>query len=201
MLRLTLSMAIHAALASAAAAQTIPDLFRVPGDAVSIHAENTETSEVVGTLPAGASGVEVISHGGDWGEVNAGEVTGWVALKDLENEGAAPWHQLQGSLRCLGTEPFWDATLSPDTSTMLLKGLDAPGMMLNIAQSVSPMDVVLPSLGIAFGAPGETGFAVLRPENCSDGMSERIYGLSAVFFVGKPGAMTGLSGCCTMAAD
>jgi uncharacterized membrane protein len=201
MLRLTLTLAIHAALASAAAAQTIPDLFRVPGGAVSIHAENTETSEVVGTLPAGASGVEVISHGGDWGEVNAGEVSGWVALKDLESEGAAPWHQLQSSLRCLGTEPFWDATLSPDTSTMLLTGLDAADITLNIVQSLRPMDVMLPSLGIVFGAPGETGFAVLRPESCSDGMSDRTYGLSAVFFVGKPGAIMGLSGCCTMAAD
>ncbi len=201
MLRFFCSAATCAAMGSAATAQSVPDLFRVAGDAVSIHAENTAASEVIGTLPAGASGIEVMGHGSDWGEVNAGEVTGWVALKDLESEGAAPWHQLQGNLHCLGTEPFWDARLSAGTSTMLMKGPEAPDMTLNIAQSVSPMDVVLPSLGIAFAGTGEPGFAVLRPESCSDGMSERTYGLSAVFFVGKPGAMTGLSGCCTIAAD
>ncbi|MCF8510187.1 MAG: hypothetical protein K9G43_01955 [Rhodobacteraceae bacterium] len=46
-----------------------------------------------------------------------------------------------------------------------------------------------------------TGMAVLRAEACSDGMSDRVFGLSIDLFLGfeNDGNRGGLLGCCTIA--
>jgi uncharacterized membrane protein len=50
----------------------------------------------------------------------------------------------------------------------------------------------------ALGVETLTGFAVIRPAECSDGMSDRIMALTIEMFRSIDGEETGYSGCCTL---
>jgi uncharacterized membrane protein len=186
-------------------AQEMPGLFDVAAAAsVSILAGPDAGAASIGELPSGAKDIEVVSlsQDGQWGEVNSGERSGWVALSQLTAQGGASWASLEGSMTCIGTEPFWSATLIPGSHDMRLAGPDAEDARLTMAQTAIASGVQAPPLGIEFAAPGLPGFAVITPGICSDGMSELTYGLTATFFVGVPdGPMRGLNGCCSIAPD
>jgi uncharacterized membrane protein len=204
-IRKSIASVLLALTAGQTLAQETPGLFDAAAAAsVSILAEPDAGSASIGEIPSGTKGIEVVSlsQDGQWGEVNSGERSGWVALSQLMARGGASWASLEGSMTCLGTEPFWSATLIPGSREMQLAGLDARDARLTITQTAIAVGVQAPPLGIEFTAPGLPGFAVITPGICSDGMSELAYGLTATFFVGAPdGPMRGLSGCCSIAPD
>lgn len=184
----------------AAAAQDFPALHHVsgvsPGDVLNIRAEPSARAAIVGSFARDAVGIEVIGLNEDrtWGLVRTDEGVGWSSMRFLSREHADAWHSGAHSLTCMGTEPFWTLSfylpgnraefVAPDDSWEVRT--DAP---------ILPATAFPPTLALPFSGARE-GFAVLRNGVCSDGMSERLFGLEAqVYFRGQPG---GLSGCCMM---
>jgi hypothetical protein len=164
-------------------------------DELNIRERPDAASPVVGQLAPDAT-VEVIRPNErlTWGLVNAGERSGWVSLRYLARrpgqwDGAFPEI---GS--CLGTEPFWSIVRAGDAITFSTP--DASDRMTITTRSGSANRRDRFHM-IAEGAGG-TAVALLRTEACSDGMSDRAFGISVDLLLGIGPEARQLSGCCTL---
>lgn len=186
---------------AAATQDAWPALFDVTGvaldDVLNVRSAPSATSEIVGALAPDATGVEVIRPDDrqTWGLVNTGEGTGWVSLAYLARL-AGQW---QGAFpdpaRCFGTEPFWTLTF-PDGGTVSLRTPEErsvpAGSVVARLGSANRRD----RHGIRIAFPdGRLSSGVISWERCTDGMSDREYGLALDLL----DADRVLSGCCTLA--
>lgn len=182
---------------AAVSAQDFPALFDVTGvaggDVLNIREQASARSPVIETLPPDTRGVEVVAQVGDWGAVNTGERVGYVSMTYLHRAAGPAWQSLDLPLGCSGTEPFWGLTWSPQSSEVNLSLPDAGTRSL-------PVTARWPQLpgSHLVGLGAAEGTVVLRATECSDGMSDHRYGLSADLFLSgeKPVHYTG---CCSLA--
>lgn len=182
--------------AGLAAAQDLPARFTVAGvaagDVLNVRAEPGASARVLATLPPGSTGVEILrlSPDGRWGLMPLREGAGWVAMRYLAREAPAPT-PLPRPLLCRGNEPFWALSVtaqgarfeSPERGTVPLRRHgEAAGFRGGV---------------LAFDAGGETLDLTVVRQACSDGMSDRPYGLAAL--VWNRGELF-LEGCCALSA-
>lgn len=201
--RLILFLTLFGALfwASAAAAQEFPALYRVTGvtsgDVLNVRAEPGAGAPIVGHFRPGQRGVEVVglSQNGRWGLVNTGERSGWSSMRYLARETTGSWRDGQTTLSCFGTEPFWNMPIFLPTHRAEFHAPDNGGFELVTDAGALPTTRFPPTLAIPFSGTRE-GVAVVRGARCSDGMSDRLYGLEAQIY--WRGDTEGLSGCCTL---
>ena len=184
-------------LAQCAVAQEYPALHAVTGvtsdDVLNIRERPDADSSILGTLPPDATGVEVIAVNDGWAVVNGPELTGYVALRFLAREAGPAWNSLEVPLTCLGTEPFWSLALDPATGVATLNTPEDPeGRALALGQTW-PGAMWAPAAAVSL----PDGMAVLYPAECSDGMSDRSYGIAADLFLTGPDRPR-LSGCCLL---
>ncbi len=181
-----------------ASAQQLPALYDVSGvaaeDVLNIRAAPAAEAGILGSLPADATGIEVtaLSESGTWGRLNSAEGVGWVSMTylDMQPMGDQP---LPDQLACFGTEPFWavDARQNGLTTVTMPDEDDRSFATQSFLRSGNRTDTY---------ALADFGFTlILRREHCSDGMSDRLYGLSSVVVL--PGPTRLLSGCCTLQSD
>jgi len=198
-----LMLAIALGPLAASAAGTLPSRFDVTGvrggDALNVRAEPTTAAPVVATLAADARGVEVVAldPSGRWARVNAGEGSGWVALRYLREEPDV-WQAgtLPARLRCFGTEPFW--SLVPEGATARI---DRPEGSMSFALAALDLDIPAdPRRALLLRSEAATATATITPEACSDGMSDRLFGLAVLVVTEGTDAPRLLSGCCSIAA-
>ncbi|WP_238367563.1 SH3 domain-containing protein [Mesobacterium pallidum] len=189
--------------AAPAAAEVWPQLYDVTGvaadDVLNIRAEPDAGAPILGTLAPDARGVEVIAEENGWGLVNTGEGAGWTSLRYLALHDIGP-ALLAPRLSCGGTEPFWDLDLVPgETAQFDLFGDKGPVHAASGLQRAYGTPI-----GMAFtatsGAARMTG--MIEARDCSDGMSDRVYGISLGLLVEGAGDNSGhYMGCCSLQAD
>jgi hypothetical protein len=190
-------LALLAAAPAAATQDGWPALHDVTGvasdDVLNIRAEPSAQAPIVGTLAPDATEVEVIRPTEDltWGLVNTAEGSGWASLTFLARrpgqwDGAFPM-----LARCFGTEPFWSLTLDGDVAFYAEPEREAQGVVAARLGSPARRD----RHGLRVAMPdGRWIDGVISTEACSDGMSDRSYGL-AFDALGADGV---LSGCCSL---
>lgn len=188
--------------AGSALADPLPQLHDVTGvaadDVLNIRAEPTARAPAIGGLGPGARGIEVTARDsrGTWGRVNHGETAGWVFLRYLRARGV--WidnYNLPVGLRCFGTEPFWNLTHRDGTLAF-----EQLGGALRSWEVISAQDTGFPDdLRRMIRAAGTDGVltAFVYPDDCSDGMSDRRYGLSVALMSDDASPL--LTGCCSLA--
>lgn len=190
-------------LAWPVAAESLPGLFAVTGiaqgDVLNIRAVPAASGDQLGSLSRNTQGVEVISlsEDGRWGMVSTRETSGWVAMRYLAREPGPEWTALQRPLHCVGAEPFWGATYDPKAQAFAfdVMGEAAARMAVNWSAPVAGRDG---TLGFSLSGMGGEGFAIMRAEECSDGMSDRTRGLSVDFYVPEGSGGAGYNGCCSL---
>ncbi|MBY6066207.1 SH3 domain-containing protein [Leisingera aquaemixtae] len=194
-----------------AAAQEFPALYSVAGvaadDVLNVRSAPSAGAEIIGSLAPDQTGVEVVlaDDSGKWGLVNIGERSGWAALRFLDLEASSDWHRRQDQpLDCFGTEPFWSLSLD---ETPILSTPDRPGTAFTL-QAREPAAGRSGKSG--FYAAGQTGSGLSGPEpagifgtltagQCSDGMSDRTYGIAIdLLHLRGAGKMDLLTGCCSL---
>ncbi|SDG71723.1 COG3650 family protein [Alloyangia pacifica] len=197
-----LTFAITALLsASAATAQHLPAFHAVSGvaadDVLNIRAAPEAGADLLGTLAPDASGVEVsaLNAAGTWGRIVTGEGVGWVSMAFLVPEAKGSLPQVEG-LRCFGTEPFWSYEVRQG-ELATWNTPDSPEETLQAGPFETAGGRLWPYSAVA-GADHLQAVLVASPEaQCSDGMSDRLYGLSATLVL--TGRISGtLSGCCEL---
>lgn len=194
MIRLCL---LFLALALPLRAEVFPALHEVTGvaadDVLNIRAAPDAGAEVIGVLAPDATGVEVLSEAGGWGQVNTDERSGYVAMRFLKRADGPDWNALETPLTCLGTEPFWSLQIDPVTGETRFQTPEDEAA--RVARITGSWPALPWSPGAAIGLP--EGLAVLHPAECSDGMSDQSYGIAAdLFLTGSERAR--LSGCCRL---
>jgi uncharacterized membrane protein len=180
-------------------AEVLPAFHAVTGvatdDVLNIRAAPDADAAILATLPPDATGIEVVAVEGDWAVLNSGEATGYVALRFLRREAGPDWNKLQVPLACSGTEPFWSLDIDPIAGEVRSQTPDdaAPrAEPLTVAWLGSPL---APDMAVAL----PDGLALLSPAECSDGMSDRRYGIAVQVFRTGVGYVDRESGCCRLA--
>lgn len=174
---LALAAALLAPPAHATQEYILPTLFDVTGvaadDVLNIRERPSATSPVIGQLAPDQTHIEVTEERDGWARVNSGERSGWASMRYLTYR-TDVWQagQMPG-FTCFGTEPFWNLRQSGDD--LVLEGVDMPAASYPL-QSVLGGDVFRdPSRALV--AEGLT--VSIIPQQCSDGMSDRAFGLRA----------------------
>ncbi|WBU56862.1 COG3650 family protein [Paracoccus sediminicola] len=195
--RLMFCALLAAGPAAATREYMLPTLFDVEGvaadDVLNIRARPDASAEIIGTFAPDATGIEIVASEGNWGQVNTGESAGWVSMRylryrtDVWTEGALP-----DGFRCGGTEPFW--SLEPRDEGLIWWTPEGETMfdtleVLDSGVFRSPRRALMGS-----GEGGEI-WASVTDKQCSDGMSDRRYGLEAsVILQGETSQL--YTGCC-----
>jgi uncharacterized membrane protein len=185
-----------------ATAEDWPALYDVTGvasdDVLNIRAEPTAAAEIIGTLAYDARDVEVIEADDRqvWGRVNTGEASGWASLAFLVRRPGQPDGGFPAISACYGTEPFW--SLRSVVRSLTFELPDA--LVLTLAEtdrfaSTGRRD----RFAVTAEAPDSTFTAVLLKSACTDGMSDRHYGISVEAVLTEAGQRSLWSGCCTLA--
>lgn len=198
-----LCLVLSLCLAAPLAAQNLPALYDVSGvaadDMLNVRAGPDAGADLVGTLAHNATGIEVtaVNEAGTWGRVNIREGVGWAALAYLlpQEGGAMPDVPM---VQCFGTEPFWryDVTSRGETAWSAM-GEEELVMRADAFRRADGRSE--PFISVARGED-QQGVLIMHPDSeCSDGMSDGLYGLSAdIVFTGT--LERAVSGCCSIAA-
>lgn len=182
-----------------ALADPLPALFNVTGvaanDTLNVRAAPNGKAEKRGELRHNAQNVEVtiLNEAGTWGRVNLQETHGWVSMRYMAAQPDNPDYTLAQRMSCFGTEPFWDAYVVQGQMVKFSRPEDSfetPGAGL-IQTSRSRPD----RYALGFGK----SVAMLRKDgNCSDGMSDRLFGLAIDVQTVHGGDTALYSGCCSV---
>jgi uncharacterized membrane protein len=192
-------------LASTANAQMneYPALYDVAGiaadDVLQMRSAPDAGADSVGSLAANATGVEVVglSEDGMWVELSRDEAAGWVAVKFLVPQDGGAWFDLNTPIYCLGTEPFWRIDIDPLAKMGTYNALDGVDQPLVIGAMWSNQGAWATTAAVRFD--DQNAMAVMHGEACSDGMSERAYGISIDLVVTEAEAGNiAWSGCCSI---
>ena len=181
--------------ASTVSAFEYPALHSVNGvaadDVLNIRENPSASSPVVSDLKPNETGLEVIktTDDGRWGLINVTEGIGWVAMRYLSlATGSDP------KLRCYGTEPFWGASLRPDASFALA---DEPAQDYQVLAQPSSTNRTDRFSVIAQNNAGRM-IATVNAQQCSDGMSDRTFGLSVELLIQDTAGWNQYSSCCSL---
>lgn len=188
-----------------ASAQSLPELYDVAGvatnDVLNVRAMPDAKASVLGELSPNAKGLEVVAldPSGKWARVNMGEAAGWVSTRFLKAQPSA-WApgRLPATLSCAGTEPFW--SLRQKDGGLVLSQPDAGERALTLRSTMDRgFDGDRMRALIAGDGAGRLT-AVIQPGACSDGMSDRSFGLTGTLILdGSGSASRMLTGCCSIA--
>ncbi len=193
------ALGIWLALAPVAWASDLPALYSVTGvasdDVLNVRAGPSASEPIIGALAHTQTGVEVTAISGNWGRVNLGEGVGWASMSFLVAEPAGRLPEVP-SLICFGTEPFW----SMDITQSEIAALSGPGSTVIpfLAGRILPASGMVDRYGLNAGGPDGHAALAIRARTCSDGMSDRLFGLEVDVIVGGAQSQV-LSGCCSLA--
>lgn len=170
-------------------------------DLLNIRAEPDAKAAVIGTLAPSAKGVEITGFdvSGQWARVGTGEGMGWASGRFLQLQ-RATWApgKLPSTLSCHGTEPFW--SLARTASGMSFSTPDQASRALDLRVVMDRGIAEDPMRSLIAGDAKGRVTAVIQPQLCSDGMSDREYGLAATVILDGQGQKSRmLTGCCSVA--
>jgi uncharacterized membrane protein len=182
------------------------------GDVLNIRSRPDGDSEVIGSIPPNATGIEGLAPPDavgqpKWQKVRFGNTIGWVNARFVEANGGinhsrpaqpaaatAPPNTASAlsNLACFGNEPYWMIEFGIDGSATCTETCEGPPGLRVSGLETSPRGE--PELFDIVTAKGTTYLRAVmkRTDQCSDGMSDarHPYMFSAV---GDPGELTG---CC-----
>ncbi|MFC3569634.1 COG3650 family protein [Paracoccus simplex] len=205
MLRILMAGLVLAFPVTAMAGDYLPNLFDVTvvetWDTLNVREAPDGKAKVIGKLASTAKGVELLGRdaSGKWGRVNVGEGSGWVALRFLKPQSSA-WKpaELPLTLSCSGTEPFW--SFKTVEKGLVFSEPDQPERPLSLRKVMDRGIEGEPMRGIIAGDDKGRLTAVIQPEQCSDGMSDRAFALGVtVILDGQEQPSRMLTGCCSIA--
>jgi uncharacterized membrane protein len=190
--------------AAATQEYTLPTLFDVtgvaPDDVLNIREAPNASAAIIGTLSPDARDVEVVGYdaSGRWARINTGERSGWAALRYLAYQ-VDVWTlgTLPPTLLCLGTEPFW--SFRPVGDRVVFSTPDKPEVRMSIEAVLTTGRFRDPRRSVSAEGGTRRLSAVMVPMACSDGMSDRTYGLDVTVILEERGQAQMLTGCCTIA--
>lgn len=196
---LLLSVVFLALYGVASDAQTLPMLYDVEGvpsdDFLNVRdgpSVNTDIVEMIGNNDR----VEVLWTQDGWGFIGLGEVSGWVSMNFL-TEVPQSGNEIPLPLNCYGTEPFWNVSVEEsDANYATPEALLRPMSVQDIIPATNGFTIRLSEED-----PSYTHTLVARANSCSDGMSDRMFGISALMHMQTDEGNYVHQGCCSFQTE
>lgn len=187
--------------ASALQAETLPALYDVTdvatNDTLNVREGPSTSFDVLNKLSYDATAIEVVDLNpeGDWALIINGETSGWVAKRFLRRQAGQDDEGLPDKMYCAGTEPFWSFNIEQDRSATFSE----PDRNTDLESLIVVQSANNPERHALFGDGGDRVItSMIGRGQCSDGMSDRIYGLSVDLLVTDSEAVNVYSGCCSV---
>ena len=191
-----------ALVASIAQAEDLPAFHDVSGvtenDVLNVRAAPDISSSILSTLPHDATAIEVVARDADtqWAQINVGEQAGWVSLDFLARRAGQPDNMLPRPLSCIGNEPFWTLKL-PENGPAEIARIDAEPVSIDTLDPVTSANRT--DRYAVFGQGSEQVFTfIFHRDQCSDLMSDRVYGMSVDIFMTEQSGVSYVTGCCNL---
>lgn len=185
-----------------ATAQELPVLYSVVNvgkdDVLNIREAPETSAPAIAGYPPDARDIEVtaLDETGKWGQVNVNETAGWVAMQFLEAQYVSASSLLPRPLICFGNEPFW--TLEIGNSPFAELGwLDGVTLRFSNPYFISSASRAGRYMMLAENT-GRSLHAFVERKTCSDGMSDRVYGLDMNLLVRDGDQTRYFAGCCSI---
>lgn len=183
--------------AGAAAADGFPALHDVvdvaANDALNVRAGPGTSNPIIAALPPDAKGIEVVTTRDGWGRVNIQDQSGWVSMRFLTLTDTPSVPRI-----CFGTEPFWRLDIGGVQSSFERLG-DASQSF--DTRTLTPSSSRPDQAGITLEGTGKL-HGIYTARQCSDGMSDRLYGISIDLILSPDGGIRQVySGCCSVSPD
>lgn len=165
-------------------------------DTLNIRQAPDHTSPTIGSFAANAQRIEVItvSENSKWGAVNSGEGQGWIRLcyADLA---LPPSYEIPSRLACFGNKPFWSLKTQGGVARLNTMADDQ-----QTSYRIHPFTTASNFLHTAATSSlGRDLFLSVTREECNDGMSDNLFGLSITLYrIQGETAGTTLGGCCSL---
>ncbi|MFP7570665.1 COG3650 family protein [Marivita sp. S2033] len=181
-----------------------PTYHRVTGvaddDALNVRGGPSANAVDLGDLGPDTHRLEVLGFdgSGDWARIAWGERDGWVSARFLspDQPDTLESSSLPDGLVCNGTEPFWSISLSTSNARFTEPGAE------DVALQISDVTVAAGRLGsparVTLHGKDTRARVTVLGETCSDGMSDRSYGWTAVLDWSRSTDARFLSGCCAI---
>lgn len=186
-------------------AQSLPALYSVTNVAedgvLDIRPEPSASAPAIASFAWDARDIEVtaLDETGQWGLININEQTAWVAMQFLEAQFTAGNSLLPRPLICFGNEPFW--TLDIDNKPFAELGwLDGVSLRFSGLYTISSDSRPGRYMMIAESS-GRSLHGFVERKTCSDGMSDRVYGLDMNLLIRDGEQTRYFAGCCSVAPD
>jgi len=178
-----------------------PSLYDVVGvevdDVLNVRKNPSPSAPIINTLAPNQRDVEIVAVSNDerWGLVGFPDGSGWVSMRYMARQPRQDPQFLPKPLGCGGNEPFWSLDINNHTAQFDIVGEErrtfAP-VWEDIPEGMLPVSYAVKLQGNA-----EDITAVVRRAQCSDGMSEEIYGFSVDLIISGSYGTYFYTGCCS----
>lgn len=179
-------------------AQTLPTLYEVEGvpsgEFLNVREGPSVNTDIAAVISNNDS-VEVLRTQDNWGFIGLGETSGWVSMRYLTVV-PLPESEILLPVYCYGAEPFWsieieDAGVNYSTPEVL----ERPMTVQSSAVAKNGFTFQLTEDG------PYTHTLIARSSYCSDGMSDREFGMSALMHLQADEGNYVHRGCCSFQAE
>lgn len=191
--------------ASTAVADGFPAHFSVSGvaadDWLNIRSEPRSDAVKVGDFGPYDLNIEVLrtSPDGKWGFVGNGEGNGWTAMRFLERQNHLNAGDFPRPFKCFGNEPFWTMNFGVNGTSYSELAIAQTNMLETLNEDVTYDGMRILGGTAVLKQSGTVSHTVMfKMAQCSDGMSDREFGWSAVLVTQVPSGQSFEMGCCTM---
>lgn len=170
------------------------------GDVLNIRAGPSSAAEIIGGFEYDAERIEVIrpDDNFEWGLVNIAEGVGWVSLRFLVPQPGQWWGEFPAIRQCFGTEPFWAVGVTGDTFQLDAPENTASGRILERWTSLNRRDNHAMTVRLDHDSDADI-VIMLTTDRCTDGMSDREYGIRLDMLFRGAIDRELVSGCCSIA--
>ncbi|MCA0920327.1 SH3 domain-containing protein [Pseudooceanicola nanhaiensis] len=205
MKRFFLSLALMLTPAGLLAQEGFPALYDVSGvaanDVLNMRAAPDPSAPIVGTLAPDATGIEAVQADADsgWLRVNSGETAGWASPAYLTRQPGQPDGTQPALTRCFGTEPFWSLMPAGAGWTFQQAGGAATFLPSGWQGTAAGRSDRYATILLAGKGADVAGTIVVGRDICSDGMSDRLYGLTVDMILTGDLGPAHYAGCCSIA--
>lgn len=197
-----LAISLLGANAASAGWTDYPGLYDVvdvaADDVLNVREGPSASTPIVNTLAPNQRDVEVVDVSPDerWGLVGFPEGSGWVSMRYLARQPEQNPRYLPKPLGCGGTEPFWSLDINNQTAQFDIMGGE-PRVFTPVWED-TPEGMQAISYAVKMQGSNEDITAVVKRAQCSDGMSEKIYGFSVDLIMSGGYGSHYYSGCCSL---
>ncbi|MHA6346273.1 SH3 domain-containing protein [Roseivivax sp. CAU 1761] len=192
------ALALLCCAAGPALGQDLPALYDVarvpPGDVLNVRAAPDPAAARLGALARDATAIEVTAATAPdgWGRINHEGRAGWVSLDFLDRRAGLPE---AAAFRCFGTEPFWAFEAVPGGISTFRTPEEAAPFVTGPLRAAEGM---IGRHGLSGGGRGRAAALWIEGAECSDGMSDQLFGLTAALILSGQEPRV-LAGCCSLA--